>query len=78
MNTNCSHRGFLTNLSFTYADYFYSKFYCGRSAASADGAIDEDKGYLLLDRAMFGLVKGETMLASDPASTPSTGRVTFS
>ena len=24
------------NLTITFADYFYSKYYCGRSAASAD------------------------------------------
>ena len=29
-------RGSPTNLTITFADYFYSKYYCGRSAASAD------------------------------------------
>ena len=29
-------RGLSTNLTITFADYFYSKYYCGRSAASAD------------------------------------------
>ena len=60
------------NLSYTYAKYFYSKFYYARPVASADGATDEDKGCSLYDGAMFGLVGGGTTLASDPASTPST------
>jgi len=71
MNINYSHGGFPTNLSFTYADYFYSKFYYGRPAASANGATDEDKGCSLSDGATFGSVGGGTMLAFDPASTPS-------
>ena len=71
--TNYSHRGFPMNLSFTYANYFYSKYYCGCPAASADGAIDEDKGCSLSDGATFGLIRARTTLASDPASTPSTG-----
>ena len=74
MNTNnCSHEGSPTNLSFTFADCFYPKFYYGRPVASADGATDEDKGCSLSDGAMFGLVGGGTTLASDPASTPSVG-----
>ena len=73
MNTNCSHGGFPMNLSFTYADYFYSKFYRGRPMASADGVTDEDKGCSLSDGATFSLVGGRTTLASDPASTPSAG-----
>ena len=56
MNTNCSHRGFPMNLSFTYADYFYSKFYYGCPVASADGVIDEDKGCSLSDGATFGSI----------------------
>ena len=55
------------NLSFTYANYFYSKFYYGRPAASAD------KGCSLSDGAMFGSVRGRMMLTSDLASTPSIG-----
>ena len=73
MNTNCSHRAFPMNLSFTYADYFYSKFYCGRPTTSADGATDEDKGCSLSDGATFGLVGGGTTLSFDLASTTSTG-----
>ena len=73
MNTNYSHGGFPMNLSFTYANYFYSKYYCGRPTASADGVTDEDKGCSLSDGATFGSVGGRTTLASDPASTPSTG-----
>ena len=73
MNTNCSHKGFPMNLSFTYADYFYSKYYCGHPVASADSANDEDKGCSLSDEAMFGSVGGRTTLASDPTSTPSIG-----
>ena len=65
-------RGSPTNLSFTYADYFYSKFYCGRLAASADGVTDKDKGFSLSDGSMFGSVGGRMTLASNPASTPST------
>ena len=33
---NCSHGGSPTNLTITFANYFYSKCYYGRSAASAD------------------------------------------
>ena len=33
---NCSHGGSPMNLTITFADYFYSKYYYGRSAASAD------------------------------------------
>ena len=33
---NYSHGGSPTNLMITFADYFYSKCYCGCSAASAD------------------------------------------
>ena len=33
---NYSHGGSLANLTITFADYFYSKYYCGRSAASTD------------------------------------------
>ena len=73
MNTNCSHKGFPMNLSFTYADYFYSKYYRGHPTASADSANDEDKGCSLSDGAMFGSVRGRMMLTSDLASTPSIG-----
>ena len=79
MNTNnCSHGGSPTNLSFTYANYFYSKFYCGRPAASADGTTDEDKGCSLSDGATFGSVGGGTMLTSDPSTTPPAGWMTSS
>ena len=61
------------NLSFTCANYFYSKYYCGHPTASADSANDEDKGCSLSDGAMFGSVGGGATLASDPTSTPSTG-----
>ena len=61
------------NLSFTYTNCFYSKFYCGCPAASVDGTIDEDKGCSLSDGTMFGSVGGRTMLASDMVSTPSAG-----
>ena len=61
------------NLSFTYTDCFYSKFYCGRSTTSADGTVNEDKGCSLFDGTMFGSVGGGTTLASDPISTPSVG-----
>ena len=73
MNINYSHGGFPTNLSFTYADYFYSKYYCGRPTALADGVTNEDRGCSLSDGAMFGSVGGGATLASDPTSTPSTG-----
>ena len=62
-----------TNLSFTYTDYFYSKFYCGRSVALADGVIDEDKGSSLSNGTTFGSVGGGMRLASNPVSTPSAG-----
>ena len=73
MNTNYSHGGIPMNLSFTYANYFYSKFYCGRPAASADVTVDEDKGCSLSDGMTFGSVGGGTTLISDPVSTPSAG-----
>ena len=78
MNTNCSHEGFPTNLSLTYANYFYSKYYCGRPVALADGATDEDKGCSLSDGATFGSIGGGTTLISDLTTTPSVGRVTSS
>ena len=59
------------NITFTFANYFY----CGHPAASADGATDEDKGYSLSDRAMFGSVGGRTTLAFNLATTPSAGWV---
>ena len=68
MNTNYSHGGFPTNLTFTFADYFYSKFYYGHLA---NGAINEDKGCSLSNGATCDLVGGGTTVASDPASTPS-------
>ena len=71
MNTNCSHEGFPMSLSFTHANYFYSKFYYGRPAASTDGVTNEDKGCSLSDEATFGSVRGRTTLTSDPASTAS-------
>ena len=71
-------RGLPMNLSFTYTDCFYSKFYYGRPAASADGMIDEDKGSLLSNGTTFGSVRGGTTLALDPVSTPSTGWMTSS
>ena len=74
MNTNnYSHEGSPMNLSFTFADCFYPKFYYGRPTASADGATDEDKGCSLSDGVTFGSVRGRMTLASDPASTPSVG-----
>ena len=33
---NCSHGGSPTNLTIIFADYFYSKYYCGRSIALAN------------------------------------------
>ena len=75
MNTNCSHEGSPMNLTFTFADYFHSKFYCGHQAASTDGTTDEDKGYSLSDGETFGSVGGRTMLAFDLATTPSAGWV---
>ena len=70
---NCSHEGSPMNLLFTYTDCFYSKFYCGRSAALADGLVDEDKGCSLSDGTTFGSVRGGTTLASDLVSTLSIG-----
>ena len=61
------------NLSFTYAKYFYSNFYCGGSAASATGSTGEDEGCSVSDGTTFGSVRGRAMFASDPGSTPSTG-----
>ena len=61
------------NLSFTYIDYFYSKFYCGRPIALADGTINEDKGSSFSDRTTFSLVRDGMTLTSNPVSTPSTG-----
>ena len=79
MNTNnCSHRGSPTNLSFTFADCFYPKFYYGRPTTSADGTTDEDKGCSLSDGATFDLVRGGTMLTFDPVSTPFVGWMTSS
>ena len=75
---NCSHRGSPTNLSFTYSDYVYSKFYCGRLAASADGTVDEDEGSSLPVRMTFGSIGGGMMLTFDLVSTPSTGWTTSS
>ena len=73
MNTNYSHGGSPMNLTFTFANYFYSKYYYGRLAASADDATDEDKGCSLSDRATFGSVGGGTTFTSNQASTPSIG-----
>ena len=70
---NYSHGGSPMNLTITFADYFYSKCYYGRSVALANGMIDEDKGCSLSDRTTFGSVGGGTTLASDPVSTPSAG-----
>ena len=67
------HRGSPMNLSFTYAKYFYSNFYCGCSAASAIGSTGEDEGCSVSDRTMFGSVRDEATFASDPSSTPSVG-----
>ena len=79
MNTkNCSHGGSPRNLSFTFTNYFYSKFYCGYPMASANGTVDEDKGCSLADGTTFGSVGGRTMLVSDPVSTPSVGWTTSS
>ena len=78
MNTNCSHEGFPTNLSFTYADYFYSKYYCGRPTALADGVTNEDRGCSLSDASAFGSIRGGTTLTSNLASTPSVGWKTSS
>ena len=61
------------NLSFTYANYFYYKFYYGCLAASTDGLVDKDKGCSPSNRTTFGLVGGRTTLATDPVSTPSAG-----
>ena len=61
------------NLSFTYTNCFYSKFYCSLPVALADGTVDEDKGCSLFDGTMFGSVRGGMMLTSDLASAPSVG-----
>ena len=61
------------NLTYTYTNYLYSKSYCGRPAASADGVVDKDKDCLLADGTTFGSVGGGTMLVSDLVSTPSVG-----
>ena len=74
----CLHRGSPTNLFFTYAKYFYSNFYCGRPAASADGATGEDKSCSLSDGATFGSVGGGMTFTSDLDSTPSAGWMTSS
>ena len=66
---NCSHGGSPTNLSLTFADYFYSKYYCGHPTASADSANDEDKGCSLSDGTMFGSIRGGMTLAFDLVST---------
>ena len=74
MNTkNCSHGGSPINLSFTYTDCVYSKFYCGCPATSADGTVDEDNGCSLSDGTTFGSVGGGMTPASDPVSTLSIG-----
>ena len=78
MNTNYSHGGSPKNLNFTFPNYFCPKFYYGRPVASADGATDEDKGCSLSDGVTFGSIGGGMTLASDPASTPSTGWMTSS
>ena len=75
---NYSHGGTPTNLSFTCTDCFYSKSYCGRPAASADGTIDEDKGSSLSDGMTFGSVRDRTTLTSNLVSTPSAGWMTSS
>ena len=78
MNTkNCSHRGSSMNLSFTFTNCFYSKFYCGRPTALADGTVDEDKGCSFADGTTFGSVGGGTKLALDLVSTPSVGWMTY-
>ena len=61
------------NISFTYAKYFYSNFYCGCLTASADGATEEDKGCSPSDGATLSSVEGGAMFASDLDSTPSVG-----
>ena len=78
MNTkNCSRGGSPMNLSFTFTNYYYSKFYYGRPMASADGVVDKDKGYSLADGMMFDSVGGGTKLALDLVSTPSVGWMTY-
>ena len=62
-----------TNLSVTYAKYFYSNFCCGCTAASATGSTGEDKGYSVSDGTMFGSVRAGAMFVSDQGSMPSTG-----
>ncbi|XP_066333787.1 uncharacterized protein [Miscanthus floridulus] len=66
------------NLSFTYTDCFYYKFYCGRPVASADGTVDEDKDCSLSNRTTFGSVEGGTTVIFDLVSTPSIGWITSS
>ena len=66
-------RGSPTNLAFTYAKYFYSKFYCGCSASLTIGSTGEDEGCSVSDGTMFGSVGGRTTFASDLGSTPSVG-----
>ena len=61
------------NLSFTCANYFYSKYYRGLPVASADGAIGEGRGCLLSGWTTLGSVGGEVTFASDLGSTPSVG-----
>ena len=79
MNTkNCSHRGSPMNLSFTYTNCIYSKFYCGHPTASADGMIDEDKDSLLSDGTTFGSARGGMTLTFNPVSTHSIGWMTSS
>ena len=59
------------NLTFTFANYFYSKFYCGRLAASVDGATNKDKGCSLSDGAMFCSVEaGRRSLPTQPPLHP--------
>ena len=61
------------NLSFTYTNCFYSKFYCSLPVALADGTVDEDKGCSLFNGMTFGSVGGGTTFASDLGSTPPAG-----
>ena len=64
------------NLSFTCANYFYSKYYYGRPVASADGATGEGRGCSLSGWMMFSSVGGGAMFTFDPGSTPSTSWAT--
>ena len=61
------------NLTFTYTDYFYYKFYCDRPTTSADGTVDEDKGCSLSNRTTFDSVGGGMTHVSNLVSTLSTG-----